>query len=98
MVCTASKSPSLITGKPGLNHIDFQPGELAGNFQFLAQVHGSAGTLLAIAERRVEDDDSIIFHMLFFVIPVFACFDNVGPQTQKQKTPPPIGSGVLKFS
>jgi hypothetical protein len=35
---------------------------LAGDLQFFAQVHGSAGALFAVAQRGVEYNDAFIFH------------------------------------
>src|SRR2546426_9822896 len=49
-------------GESSLDDIHLQAGELAGHFELLAQVHGGAGTLLAIAERGVEDDDFFSVH------------------------------------
>jgi hypothetical protein len=39
--------------------------KLAGDLQLLAQVHGGAGALLAVAERRVKDEDSVVIHMMW---------------------------------
>jgi hypothetical protein len=49
-------------GKSGLDDIDLQSGELTGNLQLLAQIHGGAGALLAIAQGRVKDEDSVVVH------------------------------------
>ena len=54
MALTASKSPSLAMGKPGLNDVHAKPRKLPGDLEFFADVHGGAGTLLAVAQRRVE--------------------------------------------
>jgi hypothetical protein len=51
--------------KAGLDHINPQPGELAGDFEFLAGGHRGAGTLLAIAERRVKNNDTVVLHSMF---------------------------------
>jgi hypothetical protein len=71
-------------GETGLDDIDAEPGELTGHFEFFAWGHGGAGALFAIAERRIEYDDAVVFH---------GCFrwwrrvpdSDIG----KQKTPPP---------
>ena len=43
-------------GKTGLDHINVEPGQLAGDFHFLAQVHAGARALLAVAQRRIENN------------------------------------------
>ena len=43
----------------GLDDIDVETGELAGDLHFLAQVHGRAGALFAVAQGGVEDDDFV---------------------------------------
>ncbi len=53
-------------GEAGFNDIDFEAGELAGDLELFPQVHRGARALLAIAERGVKDDDSIVFHRLSF--------------------------------
>jgi hypothetical protein len=65
----------------GLDHIDTQPGELARHFKFLARRHGRAGALLAVAERRVKNDDAVVLHISFM-------FWRRG--FRKTKTPPPV--------
>ena len=42
--------------KTGLDHIDVEPSQLAGDLHFFAQVHTGARALLAIAKRRIEDN------------------------------------------
>ena len=59
MLWTAWKSPSLMTGKTGLDDIDVEAGQLTGDLHFLAEVHGRAGALFAVAQGGVEDDDFI---------------------------------------
>src|SRR4026209_1383961 len=49
--------------KPGFNYIDAEPRKLACDFEFLPRRHGCAGTLLAVAERGVKDDDAVVFHV-----------------------------------
>jgi hypothetical protein len=49
-------------GESGFDHVDIQACELARDLKFFAQVHGRARALLAIAQRRVEDYDSVVFH------------------------------------
>ena len=44
-------------GKAGLDHVHAQLDQRLGDLHFLGQVHAGAGRLLAVAERRVEDDD-----------------------------------------
>jgi predicted ABC-class ATPase len=51
-----------MTGKAGLDDIDLEAGQLAGDLQLFAQVHGSAGALLAVAQRCVEYNDAVVFH------------------------------------
>ena len=48
--------------KPCLDNIDLQSGKLAGNLQLLAQVHGSSGALLAIAQCRIKNQYSVGIH------------------------------------
>ena len=43
-------------GKTGLDHVDVEPSQLAGDFHFFAQVHAGARALLAIAQRRIENN------------------------------------------
>ena len=52
---TDSKSPSLVIGKPGLDHVHLQAGELAGYLYLLLHGQGDARRLLAVAEGGVED-------------------------------------------
>ena len=52
---TDSKSPSLVIGKPGLDHVHLQAGELVGYLDLLLHGEGDAGRLLAVAEGGVED-------------------------------------------
>src|SRR5206468_5858006 len=47
-------------GESGLDDIDLEAGKLAGDLELFAEVHRGAGALLAVAERGVEDDDSIV--------------------------------------
>jgi hypothetical protein len=66
-------------GEASFDHIDLEAGQLAGDFELFAQIHGGAGALLAVAQGGIEYDDSVVFHN-FFV---------------KAKTPTPfIGDGV----
>ena len=39
----------------GLDHVDAEPGELLGDLELLGRVQRDAGRLLAVAQRRVED-------------------------------------------
>ena len=43
----------------GLDDVDLEPGQLPGHLELLHRVHGEAGRLLAVPQRRVEDDDAI---------------------------------------
>ncbi len=43
----------------GLDDIDVEAGELAGDLHFFAEVHGRAGALFAVAQGGVEDDDFV---------------------------------------
>ena len=45
--------------KAGLDHIDAQARELLGDLQLLLGVERDARRLLAVAQRRVEDDDAV---------------------------------------
>ena len=55
MASTASKSPWLAIGKPGLDHVDAEPRELLGDLELLAHVERDAGRLLTVAQGGVED-------------------------------------------
>ena len=44
----------------GLDDIDIEAGKLARDLHFLAQVHGSAGALFAVAQGGVEDQDAVV--------------------------------------
>ena len=57
---TASKSPGEVIGKPGLDHVDAEPGELLRDLDLLLRVQRDAGRLLAVAQRRVEDLDAVL--------------------------------------
>ncbi len=50
--------------EPRLDHVHLQADELAGDGQFFAQVHGSAGALLPVAQRGVEYNNSVLLHNL----------------------------------
>jgi hypothetical protein len=59
---------------------------LAGHLQLFPQIHGGAGALFAITERGVEDYDSVVFHVVWFLLlppPMRFPFS-------KTKTPPPV--------
>ena len=43
----------------GLDDIDVEAGQLAGDLHFFAEVHGRAGALFAVAQGGVEDDDFV---------------------------------------
>ena len=45
--------------KAGLDHIDAEPGELMRDLELLDGVERDAGRLLAVAQRRVEDQYSV---------------------------------------
>ena len=47
------------SGEPALDDIDAQALELARDRDFLLDVHGAAGRLLAVAQRGVEDADIV---------------------------------------
>jgi hypothetical protein len=47
-----------------LDYIHFQPGQLPGNLEFLAEVHRRSWALLTVAERCVKDDDLRLLHDL----------------------------------
>ena len=45
----------------GLDHVDAEPRELLGDLELLGGVQRDAGRLLAVAQRRVEDQYSVRF-------------------------------------
>ncbi len=47
-------------GEARLDDVDAHPVEEFGNRQLLVEGHGCAGALLAVAQRRVEDDDAVL--------------------------------------
>jgi len=55
-------------GETGFDDVHLQAGELAGDFQFFAGIHGRAGALLAVAESGVEDQD-LVMHVVPFAPP-----------------------------
>ncbi len=57
---TASKSPSEAIGKPGLDDVDAHLVEQLGDFELFLERHRGAGALLAVAQRRVEDEDAVL--------------------------------------
>ena len=59
IVWTASKSPGEVIGKPGLDHVDAQARELLGDLELLLRVQRDPGRLLAVTQRRVEDQYSV---------------------------------------
>src|SRR5438309_587667 len=46
-------------GEARLDDVDVQAGELPRHLELLLRVHGKPGGLLAVPERRVEDDDPV---------------------------------------
>src|SRR3989442_582649 len=46
-------------GEARLDDVDVQAGELLRHLELLLRVHGKSGGLLAVPERRVEDDDPV---------------------------------------
>lgn len=46
-------------GKAGLDNVDAEAGQLAGDLQFLPLGHGRTGALLAVAQRRVKNEDPV---------------------------------------
>ena len=48
--------------KPGFNDIDLQSCQLSSHLHFLAQVHGSSGALLSIAQRGVKNLNTLGSH------------------------------------
>src|SRR3954453_2931243 len=75
-------------GESCFDDVHPQSRKLPRNLQLLPQVHGSARALLAIAERRVEDTDSIIFHSFVLLWRGSVFFP-------KKKTTPALCRGVL---
>ena len=59
MACTASKSPGEAMGKPA--SITSTPRSLkgVGDLELFGEVHAGAGRLLAVAQRGVENQDSV---------------------------------------
>src|SRR5258708_1419812 len=47
-------------GEPRLDDVHSKEGELLRHLQLLPQMHGAAGSLLAIPQCRVEDSNSIL--------------------------------------
>ena len=45
-------------GEAGLEDVDAEGGDLVGEAQFFAAVHGAAGRLLAVAQGGVEEEDA----------------------------------------
>ena len=45
--------------KSRLDDVDAHPVEAVGDLELLLEGHGRAGALLAVAQRRVEDDDAV---------------------------------------
>ena len=54
----------------GLDHVDAEPRELLGDLQLLLRVQRDPGRLLAVAQRRVEDQYSVGIVRLGHVTPV----------------------------
>ena len=54
----ASESAGEAIGKPGLDDVHAERVERARQRQLRRHVHREAGRLLAVAQRRVEDDDA----------------------------------------
>ena len=48
-------------GKAGLDDVNAKVVQGAGDLELLRQVHAGAGALLAVAQGRVEDDQTILF-------------------------------------
>ena len=46
--------------KAGLDDVDAHVIEQLGDFELFFVGHGGAGALLAVAQRRVEDDDAVL--------------------------------------
>ena len=46
-------------GKAGFDDVDAHFIEQLGDLELLVEGHGGAGTLLAVAQGRVEDDDAV---------------------------------------
>ena len=61
---TASKSPGEAIGKPASMMSTPQARELVGDLELLAGVERDAGRLLAVAQRRVEDQYSVGVHVV----------------------------------
>src|SRR5207248_9895820 len=49
-------------GATGLDHVDPQTLQRAGDADLLVDVHARAGGLLSVAQRGVEHDDAIVLH------------------------------------
>ena len=49
-------------GKSCLDDINLEAGQLAGDLQLLAQIHGGTRALLAVAQGGVEDENSVVIH------------------------------------
>jgi hypothetical protein len=78
----------------GFDDIDAESRKLAGDFELLTRRHGGPGTLLTVTERGVKDDDSVVFHVSFFVVAArlsFISLENKNPTAG-------FGSGVCWFN
>ena len=51
-------------GKTALDHVHLQSGQLTGDLEFFAKRHRGARALLTVAECRVKDKDSVLFHVV----------------------------------
>src|SRR5262252_5464374 len=51
-------------GEPGLNNVDAKAIELMGKAKLLGNVHAATGTLLTVAEGRIEDSDRRLVHVV----------------------------------
>src|SRR3954471_11511721 len=60
MVSTGSEAPGGGKGDTGPDDVDAEARELLGDLELLRRVQRDAGRLLAIAQRRVEDDYSVV--------------------------------------
>ena len=59
-------------GEAGLDHVDLQALELAGDAQLLVLGHGGAGRLLAVAQGGVENDQFVCHVVSFLLVPAWA--------------------------
>ena len=74
----------------GLDDVDTQTRELFGDLELLDDVERDAGRLLAVPQRRVEDE-----YLIHLALQRWRCFSvgSGGSRTGARKSPPAVGAG-----